>query len=156
VLSSVGAIAVVGASACLLERGSAAPSDAPPVAETEATHPPGVEDLLWGGVSYDVRHLDKERFLRVMRLCWGKTIEGRPDLAGFARVDLQIDDAGHVVDGSIGVMVFRDRFMGDEDTQAAAIFLDCAEGRYDAMKVPPATAERGTLSFDVRLLPARP
>lgn len=129
-------------------------STTPPA--TASPVPAAVQDLVWGGEDYDVRHLEKEQFLQVVRKCWSLASERAPGSAGVARVDLRIDKGGKVVDGSIGVLLFHDHFMGAQDSAGETAFRECAEPRLVELKVEPASADVGTLSFDVRLLPARP
>ena len=124
-------------------------------AATGASAPATVQDLVWGGVDYDVRHLEKERFLDVVRKCWSLASERAKGSAGVARVDLRIDKGGKVVDGGVSILLFHDQFMGAQDSAGETAFRECAEPRLVALKVEPATADVGSLSFDVRLLPAR-
>lgn len=148
-----GILAGLGLAACA----AATPSPAPPTsAPSTAMVGPSVQDLVWGGVDYDVRHLEKERFLHVVRKCWSIASESAPGSAGVTRVDLKIDRTGQVVDGGVSVLLFHDHFMGAQDTAGETSFRECAEPRLVALKVEPGSADIAILSFDARLLPARP
>jgi hypothetical protein len=114
-----------------------------------------VQDLVWGGTNYDVRHVDKERFLSVLRTCWFAATKESPGSAGMTRVDLQIDRQGSVIDEAVSVALFQDLFAGPQDVEAEAAYLQCAERGFHKLVVPPASGDGGTLFFDARLLPAR-
>lgn len=146
-------IALLGLGACAPTTASPAEQTAPPSAPAAG---PSVQDLVWGGTDYDVRHLEKERFMHVVRRCWSIATESAPGSAGVTRVDLKIDKTGQVVDGGVSVLLFHDHFMGAQDSAGETAFRECAEPRLIALKVEPASADVGTLSFDVRLLPGRP
>ena len=147
-------LVVLGLAGCGPSMNSASPEATPP--RPTAMSPASVQDLVWGGVDYDVRHLEKEAFLHVVRKCWSLASERAPGSAGVTRVDLKIDRGGKVIDGGVSVLLFTDHFMGAEDSAGETAFRECAEPRLVALKVEPATADAGMLSFDVRLLPARP
>lgn len=134
---------------------SAEPTPAPP-SPTAQVHDatPIVRDLVWSGIDYDARRVPKERFLGPVRHCWEEVAASSPHSAGIARFDLQIDHEGYVVEREIHVLLFRDHFLGDADAEAEAAFASCAFGQFNRLPVPPATAATGSLSFDVRLLPA--
>jgi len=146
-------LALCGALACV-PTADTPTSTSPP--STAVSVPATVQELVWGGVDYDVRHLEKERFLDVVRKCWSLASERAKGSAGVARVDLRIDKSGKVVDGAMSILLFHDHFMGPQDSAGETAFRECAEPRLTALKVEPATADVGSLSFDVRLLPARP
>lgn len=130
-----------------------APSHAP--AQAAASAPPIVQDLVWGGSDYDVRHVDKQKFLQVLRTCWFAATKDAPGSAGITRVDLRIDEQGAVIDEAVSVALFQDLFVGAQDVEAEAIYLQCAERGFHKLVVPPASSNTGTLFFDARLLPAR-
>jgi len=119
------------------------------------TAPALVQDLVWGGSDYDVRGVDKEKFLQVVRLCWDSASRASPGSAGISRIDLKIDREGYVVDESVSVALFRELFLGEQDVAAETAYLACAERGFHRLVVPPAQAPTGTLFFDARLLPAR-
>jgi hypothetical protein len=114
-----------------------------------------VQDLVWGGTNYDVRHVDKEKFLQVLRLCWDSASRSSPGSAGITRVDLKISPEGYVIEESVSVALFQQMFLGEQDVQAETVYLSCAERGFHHLVVSPAEAGNGTLFFDARLLPIR-
>lgn len=119
------------------------------------TAPALVQDLVWGGTNYDVRHVDKEKFLQVLRLCWDSASRASPGSAGITRVDLKISPEGYVIEESVSVALFHDLFVGAQDVEGETAYLQCAERGFHHLVVMPAETGNGTLFFDARLLPAR-
>lgn len=150
---TLGAPIVLAACGGTLATENTNPTAPEAAASTVVPAAPAVRDLTWSGIDYDARRVAKERFLTPVRLCWENVAAGAPTTAGIARFDLAIDHEGYVVDRSVHVMLFREHFLGDNDADAEAAFSSCVLDQFNRLPVPPATAARGSLSFDVRLLP---